>query len=84
MRPARMPATISPSFSLQATQPVATSTGLSSSAYTASLGQTLTFTAQVNRSGGGTPTGTVTFYNNGTAIGTVGLLANRTTTTAGR
>ena len=49
----------------------ATSTALSSSANPASYGQAVTFTATV--SGAGNPTGTVTFQDGGTTLGTATL-----------
>ena len=49
----------------------ATTTTLKSSPATSSYGQSVTFTATVKpTSGSGTPTGTVIFYNSGTALGT--------------
>ncbi len=48
-----------------------TTTTLKSSPTSSSYGQSVTFTATVKpTSGSGTPTGTVTFYNTGTALGT--------------
>jgi hypothetical protein len=52
-----------------------TTTALSSDNNPSALGQTVTFTAHVTvvAGGSGTPTGSVTFYDGGTALGTVGL-----------
>ena len=57
---------------------VATSTSLTSSANSAVYGQPVSFTATVT-SGSGTPTGTVSFYNGSTLIGSA-ILANGTAT----
>ncbi len=56
----------------QAVNPVATTTALTSSLNPAKAGQAISFTAHV---GGGSPTGTVTFSDGGTMLGT-GMLAN--------
>jgi hypothetical protein len=53
-----------------------TSTVLTSSATSVSVGRSLTFTATVT---GASPTGTVTFYNSGTSIGT-GTVSSRVVT----
>jgi hypothetical protein len=50
-----------------------TSVSLTSSANTASFGQPVTFTARVQASGGGTPTGTVTFMDGTKVLGTATL-----------
>jgi hypothetical protein len=50
-----------------------TTTALSSSADPALTGQSITFTATVNGTGPTTPTGSVTFYDGSTAIGTASL-----------
>lgn len=50
-----------------------TTTVVTSSPNPSTFGQRATFTAMVSASGGGTPTGTVTFYNGATALGTVAL-----------
>jgi hypothetical protein len=55
-------------------QPTATSTALVSSLSTSSYGEAVTLTATVTAAYG-TPTGTVTFFSNGTSIGT-GALSN--------
>jgi len=53
------------------TAPAATSTSLSATPNPAAVGQTVTFTAQISPvSGSGVPTGTVTFLNGTTALGT--------------
>jgi hypothetical protein len=53
----------------------ASTTTLSSSATAALPGQAVTFTATVTGSGGGTPTGTVTFHDGSTVLGTATLSA---------
>jgi len=58
----------------------ATSTSLSSSLNPATIGQSVTFTAIVT-SGGGTPTGTVTFYDNAVPLGSGTLVAGSATLT---
>ena len=57
---------------------VATTTTLAASANPSTTGQLVTFTATVspNASASGTPTGTVTFFDNGTQIGASTLDAN--------
>ena len=50
-----------------------TTTALTSSANPSSYGQTLTFTASVATSFGGSPTGTVTFFDGGTQIGSASV-----------
>jgi hypothetical protein len=50
-----------------------TSTSLSSSLNPSISGQSVTFTAAVTSSGTGTPTGTVTFKNGGTTLGSIAL-----------
>src|SRR5205823_6254823 len=52
--------------------PASTSTGITSSANPSTPAQSVTFTAQVldSSGNGGTPTGTVTFNNGSTALGT--------------
>jgi hypothetical protein len=52
-----------------------TSTALTSSLNPSSYGQSVTFTATVTAQGGGTPTGTVNFYNSSNLLGT-GTLNN--------
>jgi hypothetical protein len=52
---------------------VATTTTLTASATTLTFGQTLTLTATVAAASGGTPTGTVTFLNGTTSLGTAPL-----------
>lgn len=54
---------------------VSTNTTLTSSATSLSLGQTLTLTATVSAATGGTPAGTVTFYNGATSLGVATLNA---------
>jgi len=56
--------------SVTLTAPILTTVNLTSSPNPSQLGSTVTFTATVMpQSGGGTPTGTVTFYSGGTALG---------------
>jgi hypothetical protein len=57
------------------TVPVATTTALTADASTVVFGQTVALTAAVTSSGG-TPSGTVTFYDGGTVLGEVGLDPN--------
>src|SRR6185437_10875949 len=59
-----------------------TSISLSSSANPSHAGDSVTFTASVsgNITGGGTPTGTMTFKNNGTILGTETLDGTGTAT----
>ena len=66
------------------TQTATTTTALSSSANPSTVGQPVTFTATVsaNSSGSGTPTGTVTFSDGGSQLGTVTLDTNGTATIA--
>jgi len=52
---------------------IATTTTLSSSATSLSAGQTVTLTATVTAASGGTPAGTVTFYNGATSLGSESL-----------
>ncbi|MDB5355894.1 MAG: Cna domain protein [Phycisphaerales bacterium] len=59
----------------QAPAPVATTTTLSSNLNPSQFGQTVTFTAIVSNNGSGPITGTVTFYDGSTALGT-GTLTN--------
>jgi hypothetical protein len=60
--------------------PATTTTTVTSSINPSTLGQSLTFTATVT-SASGTPTGTVTFFDGGTSIGTVTLSGNTATFT---
>lgn len=62
-------------FTYSASAPAVTSTALASSAGTASHGQTVTLTATVSpfNSGIGTPTGTVTFKDGSSTLGTASL-----------
>jgi hypothetical protein len=62
--------------------PVATTTSLTSSANPASVGQAITFTATVKGSKKSVPTGTVQFFADGNVIGSVGLTAGRSASTA--
>ena len=56
--------------------PAATSTSLATSANSLAFGQALTLTATVSsKSSGGTPTGTVTFFDNGSPIGSAVALS---------
>ncbi len=61
--------------------PGATTTGLVSSAPTASVGSSITFTASVTAPTG-SPSGTVTFLDGSATIGTATLTTNGTTTSA--
>jgi hypothetical protein len=54
-------------------QQLSSSTSLSSSSNPSALGQPVTFTAQVSSPAGGTPTGTVSFYDGTTLLPTVVL-----------
>src|SRR5205807_1940347 len=54
-----------------------TTTALASSANPSASGQSVTFTATVSVSGAGTPTGTVTFMDGSTILGTVTLSTSR-------
>lgn len=66
------------------TDPAATSTTLASSAATLVFGQGVTFTATVAASGNGAPTGTVTFRDGTTVLGTAALdAAGRAALTTG-
>jgi hypothetical protein len=58
---------------MQAVSPAATSVSLSTSPNPSTTGQAVTLTATVTSATGGTPTGTVDFYNNGTLIKAVSL-----------
>ena len=59
----------SPSLS-QVVNQSSTTTSVTSSANPSTFGQSVTFTATVNWSGAGTPTGSVTFMDGGTTLGT--------------
>jgi len=69
---------LSPFAIFAAAGPVSTATGLSASPNSSVVGQAMTFSAQVSPSLVGTPTGTVTFSDGGTAIGTSTLDASAT------
>jgi len=69
---------LSPFAIFGATGPVSTTTGLTSSPNPSLVGQAVTLGAQVSPSLVGTPTGTVTFSDGGTAIGTAALDASGT------
>jgi hypothetical protein len=58
------------------TTPETTGTTVTSSVNPSDTGQPVTFTATVTASGGGTPTGSVTFLDLGTPLGTVPLDSN--------
>jgi hypothetical protein len=58
------------------TTPETTDTTVSSSANPSDAGQPVTFTAVVTASGGGTPTGSVVYLDNGTPLATVALDSN--------
>ncbi len=60
--------------------PTPTTTTLAASPNPTSYGSSVTLAATVASSGGGTPTGSVTFYDNGTAIGLPQPLTNGTAT----
>jgi hypothetical protein len=66
----------------QAVQKADTTTTLASSASTAKFGQTVTFTATVNPATSGSPTGTVTFLDGTSPIGTGTLSTSGGVTTA--
>ena len=55
------------------TTPTSTTTTVTSSANPSTTGQSVTLTASVTATGGGTPTGSVTFFDNGVALGTIPL-----------
>jgi hypothetical protein len=57
----------------QTVQQAASTTSISSSLNPSTFGQSVTFSATVNSQYGGTPTGTVTFYDGTTALSTVPL-----------
>jgi hypothetical protein len=68
----------------QVVNPASTTTALTSSASPSSLGESVTFTAEVTSSTGAHPTGTVTFTAGGTMLGTVpliGIIATVSTST---
>jgi hypothetical protein len=65
---------------MQTVNLAATTTALTVSTNSSLYGQAVTFTATV-ASPAGTPTGTVTFANDGNALGTVGLTNGQTTVT---
>jgi Bacterial Ig-like domain (group 3)/FG-GAP-like repeat len=67
-------ASTSPPVSVSVASP--TATALNAVPTTLTLGQTLTLTATVTASSGGTPAGTVTFLNGTAALGTATLNAN--------
>jgi hypothetical protein len=58
------------------TTPETTTTTVTSSENPSNTGEPVTFTATVTASGGGTPTGSVTFFDNDTPLGTVPLDGN--------
>ena len=58
------------------TTPTTTTTTVTSTTNPSTTGQFVTFTANVTATGGGTPTGSVTFFDNGVALGTVPLDTN--------
>ncbi len=60
--------------------PVSSTTALYASAATSNAGQSVTFTAYVSGPGSAAPTGTVTFYDGSTVLGTVRLSAFSGTT----
>ncbi|MGH9152509.1 MAG: ice-binding family protein [Acidimicrobiales bacterium] len=62
--------------------PETTSTTISSSANPSDAGQPVTFTGTVSAPGGGTPTGQVTFLDDGIPLGTVTLTNGQATLTA--
>ncbi len=62
--------------------PASTTTTLASSTNPSTCGQSVTFTATVNDSTSGTPTGTATFYDNGAVLGTGSLNASGVATYA--
>jgi len=64
--------------------PATTTTSLASSANPATLGQPVTFTATVKASGKAAATGTVTFYVDGSPIGSAALTPGKSVSTAQR
>ncbi len=60
----------------QTVNPAATTTTISSSSYTPAFGQSITLTANVRPTLGNTPTGTITFMDRTTTLGTVPLANN--------
>ena len=61
---------------------IPTTTTLTASAMSLSMGQTLTLAATVTPTGGATPTGTVTFYNGTASLGSAQLNSNGVATIA--
>ena len=61
---------------------LASTTTIASSANPSGSGQSVTFTATVNVTGSGTPTGTVTFADGGTTLGTAAISTTAGVTTA--
>src|SRR5262249_58411118 len=57
----------------QTVNQASTTTALTSSSNPSSYGQALTFTASVATSFGGSPTGTVTFFDGGTQLGSASV-----------
>jgi len=60
----------------QTVNPAATATTISSSSYTPAFGQSITLTANVKPTLGNTPTGTITFMDRTTTLGTAPLTNN--------
>jgi len=60
----------------QTVNPAATTTTISSTSYTPAFGQSITLTANVRPTLGNTPTGTITFMDRTTTLGTVPLANN--------
>jgi YVTN family beta-propeller protein len=73
----RIPVGTSPAHvAITPVTPAATSTSLASSLNPSNFGQIVTFTATVTSAAAGTPTGTVTFKDGATSLGTVTLNAS--------
>ena len=60
----------------QTVNPAATTTTIASTSYTPAFGQSITLTANVRPTYGNTPTGTITFMDRTTSLGTVPLANN--------
>ena len=60
----------------QTVNPAATATTIASSSYTPAFGQSITLTATVRPTFGNTPTGTITFMDRTTSLGTVSVSNN--------
>jgi hypothetical protein len=67
---------------VQTVHPASTATTLTSAPNPSAYGEAITFTATVSATGGGTPTGTVQFFNYGYSLGTATLVGGKATLTA--